>query len=571
MVQKSAASVAPTGSWARPLSTTVQTPAKSTTTSIKDETQNKKEETKPKQETTQVRVVSEAEQQSSFAFSKNKVIVVDTGAIVYKAVQLERFGSEFVTTSQVIGEIRDSRSKYILNTLPFQLKLREPQKESIQFISEYAKRTGDYGNLSSCDLGILALTYEIENELNGNTNIKPLPKELPISGHRKVILRPFSDLYKKNDEDTKEEASQEGDDARNDQEEDDQDWGGEHEVTSLNDDYDYETIKDKIKNQRNNANDNQEQDEQQESDDYDSDDDDDDDGWITLENISDHKKKIIGSGKANAEKWHSEEQSQNNNKQEEQQQPLEEEEEQQQEGEEVEEGEEAKEEEEESDDEEHDQIKKEESEEEGRARHSLKEVGCITVDYSMQNVLLHMGLNLVSIDGRRIKYLTRYVKRCYACYTLVPDNSRIFCTNCGVDALLRCTCIVDAKTGEAGFYYNPRKVINKRGFKFPLPLPKGGRNNKDPITREDQLARFRKGMPRKKDQVLNKRPQNGGGDDGGLWQPEYSYDSAFQAITRLPKGRYHLGRNTLFNGYGRKNPNVAVKRTGKKKKSNRPV
>ena len=43
-------------------------------------------------------------------------------------------------------------------------------------------------------------------------------------------------------------------------------------------------------------------------------------------------------------------------------------------------------------------------------------VACITVDYSMQNVLLQMGLQLLSVDGLLIKRLNQYLNRCSACF-----------------------------------------------------------------------------------------------------------------------------------------------------------
>ncbi|CAG8850133.1 27810_t:CDS:2, partial [Racocetra persica] len=43
-------------------------------------------------------------------------------------------------------------------------------------------------------------------------------------------------------------------------------------------------------------------------------------------------------------------------------------------------------------------------------------VACITTDYSMQNVLLQMGLNLVSVEGARIKKVKSWVLRCHACF-----------------------------------------------------------------------------------------------------------------------------------------------------------
>lgn len=52
----------------------------------------------------------------------------------------------------------------------------------------------------------------------------------------------------------------------------------------------------------------------------------------------------------------------------------------------------------------------------GKAKEKMISVGCMTADFAMQNVLLQMGLNLVSTDGQRIQKVKSWVLRCHACY-----------------------------------------------------------------------------------------------------------------------------------------------------------
>jgi RNA-binding protein NOB1 len=47
---------------------------------------------------------------------------------------------------------------------------------------------------------------------------------------------------------------------------------------------------------------------------------------------------------------------------------------------------------------------------------TIVKVGCMTADFAMQNVLLHMGLNLVGAEGERIERLKSWVLRCHACF-----------------------------------------------------------------------------------------------------------------------------------------------------------
>lgn len=53
-----------------------------------------------------------------------------------------------------------------------------------------------------------------------------------------------------------------------------------------------------------------------------------------------------------------------------------------------------------------------------RKQDDMKEIGagCMTADFAMQNVLLQMGLDLVSVDGKRIQKVRNYVLRCHACF-----------------------------------------------------------------------------------------------------------------------------------------------------------
>ena len=47
---------------------------------------------------------------------------------------------------------------------------------------------------------------------------------------------------------------------------------------------------------------------------------------------------------------------------------------------------------------------------------TVVDVGCMTTDFAMQNVLLQMGLNLVNVEGKRIEKLKTWVLRCHACF-----------------------------------------------------------------------------------------------------------------------------------------------------------
>ena len=58
------------------------------------------------------------------------------------------------------------------------------------------------------------------------------------------------------------------------------------------------------------------------------------------------------------------------------------------------------------------------------AEGDIRSVGCMTTDFPMQNVLMHLGILVVSVEGYRIKHLKKWVLRCHGCYCIVKDTTR---------------------------------------------------------------------------------------------------------------------------------------------------
>merc|ERR1711946_76619 len=52
------------------------------------------------------------------------------------------------------------------------------------------------------------------------------------------------------------------------------------------------------------------------------------------------------------------------------------------------------------------------------------EVACLTTDFAMQNVLMQIGLNVVSLEGRLIHEVRTYILRCYACFRTTSNISK---------------------------------------------------------------------------------------------------------------------------------------------------
>ncbi|KAK6534118.1 Nin1 binding protein [Arthrobotrys megalospora] len=98
-------------------------------------------------------------------------LILDTGPIIKNVCSpqslLAKAGT-LVTLPSVVSEIRDATTRSRFETLwaPF-LQYRSPRPESVKYVSQFAKKTGDYGVLGATDLQVLALTYEVECEKVG--------------------------------------------------------------------------------------------------------------------------------------------------------------------------------------------------------------------------------------------------------------------------------------------------------------------------------------------------------------------------------------------------------------------
>uniref|UniRef100_A0A3B5LPF0 Uncharacterized protein n=1 Tax=Xiphophorus couchianus TaxID=32473 RepID=A0A3B5LPF0_9TELE len=113
-------------------------------------------------------------------------------------------------------------------------------------------------------------------------------------------------------------------------------------------------------------------------------------------------------------------------------------------------------------------------------------VGCLTTDFAMQqNVLIQMGLHVLSVGGLVIRRARSYILRCHACFT-TSNMSKAFCPHCGNQTLKKLAVTVGNDGSiQMHFSKNP-KVMNPRGTRYSLPLPRGGKHAADPHLVEDQ-------------------------------------------------------------------------------------
>lgn len=206
------------------------------------------------------------------AVSKN--LVIDTAGFIRNA-PLQEFGQNLITLSDVTEEIRDKETKQRLRCLPYQLQFMEPDPESIKFVTDFSKKTGDYASLSATDIRVIALTYMLEiRHVGSNEHLK---KE-PTMKKSVEFYKPGSDQSQNSNNLAGFYKPDEDDDL--DEEDDEEDSGTKDEMV------DQESVEEDVEEIHEEENDD-EIDEGVE--------DDDDEGWITPSNLKAKKLEMLGA------------------------------------------------------------------------------------------------------------------------------------------------------------------------------------------------------------------------------------------------------------------------------------
>ncbi|KAF2746048.1 hypothetical protein M011DRAFT_405248 [Sporormia fimetaria CBS 119925] len=103
-------------------------------------------------------------------------LIVDTGPLIHNTISISTIiqsAEHIYTTPAIISEIRDAatRSRVETTLLPF-LTIRSPTPASYEHVAQFSKKTGDFPVLSRQDLGILALAYEVDEEVKKQEEAK---------------------------------------------------------------------------------------------------------------------------------------------------------------------------------------------------------------------------------------------------------------------------------------------------------------------------------------------------------------------------------------------------------------
>jgi RNA-binding protein NOB1 len=499
-------------------------------------------------------------------------VVVDANAIV-KGIRLERLAEEAVTIPEVLREIKDRQARHTLATLPFELKVRDPDEESIKAVRRFARLTGDLGALSDPDVRCIALHLTLEKEAHGLAHVRSEPPPLVLSKHKhnKQTKQPGWDYVP--DEDAWAELDAMNAEAERSAEE----VASRMASASLAEAPEKPPplpatallaleMKERLEKKRAKERETRallgedkgaEPAEAAEGDEKNDEknDDDDDGGWE--QNVS-RTTRIRRAKRAERQREAAEKE-------------VAEKAEKASEvdlrevptatetvatdtarvadlnaaadasaaffrGDEIAVATDEVDEDDEDDEDESASGSSEEEEEEDFESTVVSATG----DYAMQNVILQMGLRLTTPDGMRVSELRRWVLRCHACGDVTKQTTRVFCAKCGNATLQKVQHTVGANGAEQ---FGVRRKHKIRGTKFSLPAPKGGRREKAPILREDQLIGMR---------GVKKR------DDEDVFAAEYNEESFAGSSRGQKPGTAHLyhQRDLMESGgFPKKNPN----------------
>jgi RNA-binding protein NOB1 len=189
------------------------------------------------------------------------------------------------------------------------------------------------------------------------------------------------------------------------------------------------------------------------------------------------------------------------------------------------------------------------------AKDDTVRLACATADFSVQNVLIQIGLPVLSVDGYRIHSVKHWAQICRGCGAFTRDSEKLFCPKCGNSTLDRVSYTLE--NGMPVVHDNRRKGPRLKGTIYSIPAPKGGRGEKLLLSEDEMLMGDRARQLRHEQKQFEKERR-----DNDPWNPDNVYD--LTAKWNRP-GRVHgsgYPRPTV--GAGRKNPNVPTYKWKKK-------
>jgi len=374
-------------------------------------------------------------------------LVADSAAFL-KNAQLHKISCRIFTIQEVISEIKDSATRQRLSVLPYTIEFREPSTESIRTVTEFSKKTGDFQSLSAVDIKVMALTYQLEKEFGNADRIKKEPEKKVqcVTGGGFANIKPEHGFVFGSKKEVKRETNHiSTENCVSSPKQNEEEPGATDEGKILQSDVSLLTFVESCKKP-----------DQEEN--------------LKLD-VEEHEKNDVDI--------------ENSVESEEDQESF-------------------------LDDQIEDdnfgwitprnisRVKKEMGYEEVDETSADVKNACLTTDFAMQNVLMQMGLHVISLDGMIIRQARSYILKCYGCSKETTEMERVFCKKCGNKTLRKVSVSVNADGSLTYHLPKRRRPFNLRGTKYSIPLPKPGRHANNVILAEDQKQSMQR-MPKSKD------------------------------------------------------------------------
>lgn len=111
-------------------------------------------------------------------------LIVDSSAFIHHG-PIRETGKNVYSCQEVLDEIKDKATLDSLRFLPYELKLLQFDRDDLDVCIDFAKKTGDYKQLSVVDLKLIASTYTLEKRYNGTKYINKEPKQVAVKSLEK--------------------------------------------------------------------------------------------------------------------------------------------------------------------------------------------------------------------------------------------------------------------------------------------------------------------------------------------------------------------------------------------------
>jgi len=187
-------------------------------------------------------------------------------------------------------------------------------------------------------------------------------------------------------------------------------------------------------------------------------------------------------------------------------------------------------------------------------------VACMTTDFAMQNVCKQMGLNIIGTNGMLIRETRTWILRCYGCFYTTPRMELKFCPKCGNATLKRVSVTLNSD-GSQQIHISTRRPISKKGKKFSLPAPKGGKHAVNPRLVADQREAQQR-LSRKALQRNNPMGEDYLASSSPFLTKDVTSKSALLGLHG--SGRGNAEPSGVY--WAQRNPNTSRKNTGNRKK-----